>query len=205
MSRDQRTARIFSAIFHPVTLPTIGIFILLKSHFYFSFLTQSAQRLILLIVCLSTFIFPLLVILFIQFRNSSQQQSSKSTTYQRVFFLLLSAVFYYLGYYLVGEIPVFPIFRVFFITAVLMLILLAMVSLRWPVSIHMATIGSLTGISLALSVRLQQSDLRLLALFIVLAGLLGTSRLLTGKNTPSQIYCGFAIGFLVNLTVLLMV
>ncbi|MGD9930060.1 MAG: phosphatase PAP2 family protein, partial [Mangrovibacterium sp.] len=128
------------------------------------------------------------------------QSMDKNT--DRIVPMLFSAIFYYMGYYYLGRIPIYPVYRVFLISSVLTIILLLVITLRWKISAHMAGIGGLIGAIIALSLRLGINSSLLLAVLIGVAGLVGSSRLLLGKHNPQQIYAGFFLGFAVNYLVL---
>ncbi|MFM7728725.1 MAG: hypothetical protein ACKO7B_18650, partial [Flavobacteriales bacterium] len=78
----------------------------------------------------------------------------------------------------------------------------ASLSLRWKVSIHMTGIGGVLGVMFGISTLLI-IDMRIpIVMSVLLAGLLGTARLLLEAHRPAEIYAGFAIGFLSEFIVL---
>jgi hypothetical protein len=125
----------------------------------------------------------------------------KST--DRVIPLLFTAVYYYLGYFYLGRLQVYPIYRIFLLATILIIILLLLVSMKWKISNHMAGIGGLIGAILALSFRLGLNSSLLLIGLIIAAGAVGTSRLVLKKHDPLQIYAGFMLGFAVNYLVII--
>ncbi len=86
----------------------------------------------------------------------------------------------------------------FMVGAACVVIVSALVNLRWKISGHMAGIGGLT----ALVLRLMVSDLAvydlmpLLVVAILLCGALGTSRILLNCHTLGQVLAGWINGFL---------
>lgn len=127
----------------------------------------------------------------------------KST--DRVLPLMFSAIYYYVGYYLLGRLPIFPVYKIFLISTILVIILLMIISLRWKISNHMASIGGLTGALIALSLRLEINTSYILALVFLFAGLIGTARMILKKHNPLQIYAGYALGFLVMFFILMFI
>jgi membrane-associated phospholipid phosphatase len=79
------------------------------------------------------------------------------------------------------------------------------ISLRWKISNHMASIGGLTGALIALSLRLEINTSYILALVFLFAGLIGTARLILKKHNPLQIYAGYALGFFVMFFILMFI
>lgn len=188
-------ARITSFIFHPLLIPTLGFVLLFNSGFYFSILPWKVERLVLLIVFLSTCALPALSILLLSFSPRFDISMEKST--DRVLPLMISSVFYYLGYLVLQRMPVFPIYNFFLIATVLVQISLLVVSLKWKISAHSAAVGGLVGGFSGLSFHLQENPMMILIFLILIAGLVGSSRLILGKHTSAQVYAGFLLGFLI--------
>ncbi|MGQ8337613.1 phosphatase PAP2 family protein [Sunxiuqinia sp. A32] len=128
---------------------------------------------------------------------------NKST--DRVLPLLFSSVYYFLGYYFLGKAPVYPVYRIFLISTILIIVLLMLISMKWKISNHMAGIGGLTGAILALSFRMGINTSLLIGVLIIIAGLVGTSRLHLNKHNALQIYAGYFLGFAVNYLVLIFI
>jgi len=149
----------------------------------------------ILVVFLSTCVLPAMSILILSLNPKFNLNMEKNT--DRVMSLIITSVSYYLGYLLLKRLPVFPVYNVLLIGAVLVQIALIPISMRWKISAHSATIGGLVGGILGLSFRLQENPVHLLSVLILIAGLVGTSRLILQKHTESQVYAGFFTGFLI--------
>ena len=201
MKTKEIFAQVLSIIFNPLLITTLGFLMFLNSGFYFSMMSYEAKKYILLFVFLSTCMLPVLSIGLLTFSPRFNAKMTKST--DRVIPLLMTAVYYYLGYYYIGKIPVFPIYRIFMLSAVLVIITLLLISMKWKVSNHMAGIGGLIGAVIALSFRLGLNSSLLLSGLIALAGVLGTSRLILKKHNPLQIYVGFFLGFATNYLIII--
>lgn len=200
MNTKHQIAKIISLLFHPLLIPTLGFLLLMNSGFYFSLLSLPAKNFVLLVVFLSTFLLPVVSIGLLSINPRFDRSMDKNT--DRIVPMLLSAAFYLMGYYYLGRIPIYPVYRIFLISSVLTIILLLLITLRWKISAHMAGIGGLIGVMIALSFRLGINSSVLLSCLIVVAGLVGSSRLLLGKHTSLQIYSGFFLGFAVNYLIL---
>jgi hypothetical protein len=201
MKTKQALAQVLSVLFNPLLIPTFGFVLLMNSGFYFSMLNQDAKKFLLLVVFMSTCLLPVLSLGLLSFNPRFNSKMTGST--DRVVPLLFSAIYYYLGYYYLGKLPVFPIYRIFMLSGILVIIVLMLVSMKWKISNHMAGIGGLIGAILALSFRLGMNSSLLLGGLIALAGLLGTSRLVLDKHGPLQVYAGFFVGFAVNYLVII--
>lgn len=196
-------AKGISIIFHPLLIPSIGFLLLFYSGFYFSMLNWEVKKFILLIVFFTTCLLPVLTIAVLSMSERFNKSMDKST--DRVLPLMFSAIYYYVGYYLLGRLPIFPVYKIFLISTILVIILLMIISLRWKISNHMASIGGLTGALIALSLRLEINTSYILALVFLFAGLIGTARMILKKHNPLQIYAGYALGFLVMFFILMFI
>ena len=194
-------AKGISILFHPLLIPSIGFLFLFYSGFYFSMLSWDVKKFILLIVFFTTCLLPLLTIALLSMNERFNKAMEKST--DRVLPLMFSAIYYYVGYYLLGRLPIFPVYKIFLISTILVIILLMIISLRWKISNHMASIGGLTGALIALSLRLELNTSLILAIIFFISGLIGTARLILKKHNPQQIYAGYALGFLVMFFILM--
>jgi membrane-associated phospholipid phosphatase len=200
MKIKQVIAQGISFVFHPLLLPTLAFLLLMNSGFYFALLSFEAKKMILLVVFLSTFLLPVISITLMGLNTHFKPDLDKSS--DRVVPMLSTAIFYYVGYYVLGRLNVYPIYKVFLISSILIIVALMMVSVRWKISAHMAGIGGLIGAFIALSFRLGLNSSFALAVLIGIAGLIGSSRLVLGKHTPAQVYAGFLTGFLVHFLVI---
>lgn len=196
-----RSARATSIVFHPLLIPTLGFFLLFNSGFYFALIPWSLKRFILLVIFLSTCLLPALTIGLLSLNQRFDINMDKST--DRVLPLIFSSLFSYVGYMILQRIPIYPIYNFFLVASILVQIALLIISLRWKISAHAAAIGGLTGGFLALSIRMNENPLMILALLFLIAGFVGTARLILEKHTNIQVYAGFLLGFLImNLTIL---
>ena len=196
----QPLSRLTSILFHPLLIPTWGFLLLSNSGFYFALLPWSIKKLLLLVVFLFTCLLPALSLGLLSLSSKFDLKMEKST--DRILPLLMSSVFYYLGYLILERMPLFPIYNLFLIACVLVQIALIIVSLRWKISAHSAAIGGLIGGLIGLSFRLHENPLLIISILILVAGMVGTSRLILLKHTNGEVYAGFTLGFaIMNLVI----
>ena len=188
-------ATLISVIFHPVLIPTLGFLILFNSGFYFSIINWEVKRYVLLIVLFSTGILPMLSVAILAINPKFDINMEKSQ--DRIIPLLFSSVFYYIGFVLLGRMKAFPIFKLFLVASVFVIIILLIISFRWKISNHMAAIGGLTGTVFALSFRSGTNPMYTILILVLLSGLVGTARLILEKHTISQLIAGYGIGFII--------
>lgn len=190
---QERLAKIISIVFHPVLVPTLGMLLLLHSGFYFSMLSWEAKRFVLLVVFFTTCILPLLMVSILAINPRFDISMSKST--DRVIPLLASAVFYYLGFILLGKMNIFPVFKLFMLASVLVLVALLIISFKWKISNHMAALGALAGVFFALSFRKGLNPIYSILIVVLVSGLVGTARLALKKHSIWEVIAGYVLGF----------
>ncbi|MFV0366741.1 MAG: hypothetical protein ACK5JS_09655 [Mangrovibacterium sp.] len=194
-------AKIISVICHPMLLPNYGYAMLLSSGAFFAHLSPIAIRVILLIVLISTLILPLLSIPLSQLilRKKIDLNERKDRVYP-FFFTILS---YFLGAYWLRHLLINVIYSQVLIICALVICIIQLINLRWKISAHMAAIGGLLGIFFGVSELTTWNSFTVAVCGVLVAGLVGSSRLLLEKHTPAQVYAGFALGFTFPLCYLL--
>ncbi len=190
-------ARITSGIFHPLLIPSLGFLLLFNSGFYFALLPLNVMKFMFLVVFLSTGFLPALSIGMLALNPRFDRNMEKST--DRVLPLMISSIFYYVGYLILKRLPVFPLYNFFLLASILVQVALLIISMRWKISAHSAAIGGLIGSFFGLSFRLQENPVWVLSFLILVAGMVGTARLILGKHTGAQVYAGFLLGLVMML------
>jgi hypothetical protein len=188
-----KLAKIISVIFHPVLIPTLGLFLLLNSGFYFSILNWEAKRFVLLVVFFSTAILPMISVAILALNPKFDLSMEKSR--DRIIPLISASIFYYMGFVLLGKMQAFPIFKLFLVASVLVIIALLLISFKWKISNHMAAIGGITGTIFALSFRSGINPIWPILVVVLISGVVGTARLILNKHNLNQIIAGYGLGF----------
>ncbi len=117
---------------------------------------------------------------------------------------LISVLFYFsqsyfMHYYM--DVPV--LVKAWMLGATIIIVSILIINVFWKISAHMAAMGGLCGMMIAISFRLQ-IDLHyiLIALFLI-AGLVAFARLKLNAHDPAQVYAGFLLGVTVQLVLFL--
>lgn len=190
-----KLAKFVSIIFHPVLLPTLGFLLLFISGFYDSMLTTDAKRFILLVIFFSTATLPMLAIVIISLNSKFDMLMPNSR--ERIIPLLFTSVFYYIGFILLGRIHFIPMFKLYMIASVLLIVALLLISFKWNISIHMAVTGALTATFFALSFRGGVNPVNAILIMVLVSGLVGSARLVLNKNSLLQVAAGYVLGFII--------
>lgn len=196
-------ARIFSYLLNPFLMPSYALLLIFSSNTYIGFgVTSKAKQLVFLLVFVNTFLIPTILSFFL-IRRKLVSDMEMSSNLERRLPLLITTLFYVFTYYLLLKVRLSPIIYVVMMAATISIIIAMMVNFKWKISLHMIGIGGLIGALIGISLR-QHVDFRgLIILLILLAGILGSSRLKLNSHTPAQVYVGFFVGVFCELTFLL--
>jgi hypothetical protein len=196
-------SKIISVLFHPMLMPTLGIFVIFQAGTHVSFLPYEAKRIIYITVFLTTCILPLsLLPLLLQFGAIKSFQME--TARERVLPVFFTGFFFYLGYLLLKKMGVSGIIGNFMLASLIAVLSAIVVTVFWKISLHTIGIGGVAGAVMALAFRYGM-DLSLLVFLLLLAsGITGSARLYLGAHKPAQVYVGFLWGFLIVFSSVLM-
>jgi len=88
------------------------------------------------------------------------------------------------------------------LTALLMMLISIILNLKWKLSEHMLGMGGIVGGVVSFSALFGYNPVWWLSLFILIAGVLGTARIILQHHTLSEVLTGFVVGFICALLVL---
>ena len=169
-----RTAKVISAVFTPFSIPFLAFLVL----FIFSYLRimPLQYKLIVLgvVYCFTRRYIPFILTI---------------TSYV---FCLLMMHRLNIPWYMTGII----------LSALVVMIICVIVNLKWKLSEHMAGAGAVIGGLVAFSALFSYNPVWWLCLFILVAGVLGTARIILRHHTLGEVMGGFAVGLICSLLVL---
>lgn len=188
-------ARFISYLFHPLLLPAFGyaylLFALPEAHQY----TAQFRWSYYLAMVFFTGIMPGLGILLLYYLKAVPSLHMENRQ-ERTNPLLFTAVIYIGVLYLVGEkVGMRAYFMAIHASATVVLVLVSFITLLWKISAHAAGMGGLLGVFLCYQIQLDK-PLFLIPILacILVAGLVGTSRLQLSAHTPLQVFAGYFMG-----------
>ena len=88
------------------------------------------------------------------------------------------------------------------LAALIMMVICIVVNLKWKLSEHMAGVGAIVGGLVSFSALFGSNPVWWLCLFILIAGVLGTARIILQHHTLGEVLVGFAGGLICSLLVL---
>lgn len=195
-----RTAHVISAIFTPFSIPFLA-FVILFIFSYLRIMPLQYKLIVLGVVYCFTILMPTLTIFIFRKINgfSPKDLVERKRRYVPFILTITSYVFCLLmmhrlniPWYMTGII----------LAALVMMIICVIVNLKWKLSEHMAGAGAVVGGLVAFSALFGYNPVGWLCLFILVAGILGTARIILQHHTLGEVMGGFTVGLICSLLVL---
>ncbi|MCF8303764.1 MAG: hypothetical protein K9I94_10860 [Bacteroidales bacterium] len=198
---ETRLARIISYIFHPLLMPTYGLFIMFNLKAYFAMaIPEQAKWMIIGLVFITTFLIPLLLVMLMVRRGMISSLFVDNKT-ERFYPFTVIAIFYLLAFYMFRQLELAPFFQMFLFGALVLVIMAMAINFYWKISLHMTAVGGLLGVFLALTFRLMIDLSMYLFITILIGGLIGFARLKLKSHDSKQVYTGFVMGGVVMFSI----
>ena len=199
-----RFAKIISYGFHPLFMPTYGfILILFTTNYISTFVPLAIRFFIIAITFIFTFLLPAINALVLLKMGKIKSLEMK-TTEERLIPYGSAALYYFSLLYLFYNAKFPVVFQIIILGASSVIILILLINSKWKISAHAAGIGGLVGAVLGIIYRLQIRMDLILFVVIIVAGLVAYARLKLDAHTPSQVYFGLLLGFLIQLSFVLL-
>jgi len=203
---ERRSAQVLSIVFQPMFMPIITVWLLFNSHTYIEFVTTSAMRkFIYATLLLNLVILPIVVFGFL-FRRKIITTYHIDKREERKYAFVVTLFFMLTTFFIFKQVQLPKIFYAMIVGGFVSVVISALITLSWKISIHMMGVGGLVGSIVGLSILLQADLTNMIFFTILVSGLTGFARLKLFAHTPGQVYCGFLLGLSVMIsTIILMV
>lgn len=187
-------ANVLSVVLHPLWMPTLLILLCFRIDPFLSYGFATNGLLIVygMVFCM-TAVFPLSSA-FLMHRTGMVSDITMPLRQERIPAYFTTLLYYGMCYYLLRRTGMQSLMLGIFFGACLALLLVLLITVRWKISAHMVGIGGLVGAVLATTVADGTRTPILLALLFVVAGALGTARLVATDHTSAQVYAGALLG-----------
>lgn len=180
-------ARIISAIFTPFMVPFVAFLLL------FFFIPLQYKLTVLIMVYCFTILLPMLGIYLLQKINGWTLQELGNR--KKRFIPYLITIMSYTGCFLTMYRIHLPRYMSGIIIATLLcMVICTSINLKWKISTHMASCGMIIGGLLSYSFIFQFNPIWWLCGFILLAGMLGSARIIVRQHTLNEVGGGFLVG-----------
>ncbi|MBQ7513480.1 MAG: phosphatase PAP2 family protein [Prevotella sp.] len=187
------TARIMSMLFTPFYLPLLGL-VVLFSFSYLSIFPWSYKLQVLLMVYLFTILLPT-VMIHLYRRYQGWNLIELGHRERRMVPYVLSIICYFTCIYVMQHLHMPHFMSSILVAALLVQIVCALINVWWKVSTHTAAIGGVGGALFAFAEYLNFNPVWWLCLIFLIAGMVGTSRMILRQHSLAQVVGGFWIGF----------
>ncbi|MDQ3047732.1 MAG: phosphatase PAP2 family protein [Bacteroidota bacterium] len=202
-SAEVKFARFLSYVFHPLLMPTYGFLLLFYTKNYIATFTLPKIKLIVIgITFIFTFLLPLINSLIL-LKTGRIKSLEMHTLSERKIPYFTTSLYFFALFYLFYNADFPSILNIMVLGAGISIFLTFMISFLWKISAHTVGIGGIAGALLGMIYRLQLDMEGYFLLVLILSGLVGYARLKLHAHTPSQVYCGFVLGFLTELLLMM--
>lgn len=186
------TAKVLSVLFTPFYLPILGLLILFIFS-YLSLLPLTYKLFLLLMFYLFTVFLPTALISFYR-RYQGWTLIELGSRERRAIPYVISIFSYLLCYYIMAATHVPHFMGSILIAALVIQVACAIINLFIKISTHTAAIGGVTGALLAFSVIFSFNPVWWLCIVLLLAGMVGTSRMILRQHSLRQVVLGYLAG-----------
>lgn len=186
--------KILATLFHPLLITTYGtaayVFIIRRIDFLAA---GNVNWLILGLIFASTFLLPLISV-FIMYRFGMIGTMQMHTAKERNWPLIQSTVIYLVALFAMNTRIIPTFIQLLTLTAAVCMLEALIINLWWKISLHMIGIGGLCGALIITARNDSKVPLGLLSAVFVIAGIIGTARMIIGAHNIAQITAGFLLG-----------
>jgi len=113
---------------------------------------------------------------------------------------LITLSCYIAAAYLLFKLPLPRMFSLTIMGAAMAILIAFFINLRWKISIHMIGIGGLLGLFYGFGKYFHMKTMFILVLISIIAGVVASARLYRKSHTSGQVYIGFVVGFLAEMS-----
>jgi membrane-associated phospholipid phosphatase len=187
-------ARFVSMLFTPFYLPMVGLAALFVFS-YMSIFPLYYKLEVLIMAYLFTILIPTVMIHFYR-RYQGWNLIELGHRERRMVPYVISIVSYFTCIFVMERLHMPHFMSAIIIAALLLQIVCALINVWWKISTHTAAIGGVAGALFAFAEYLNFNPVWWLCLVFLVAGILGTSRMILRQHSLSQVVVGFWVGFL---------
>lgn len=186
------TARIMSMIFTPFYLPIVGL-ITLFIFSYMSLLPMMYKLVMLAMVYLLTVVAPsLLIHLYRLCQGWTSHELGRKE--RRLVPYIISIVCYFACFFWMEYRNTPRVISIIVVVALTIQMVCALINIWWKISTHTAAIGGVAGGLVSYSIAFSFNPLWWLCFVLILAGAVGTARMILRQHSLSQVIGGFLVG-----------
>lgn len=189
-------ARVISMVFTPFYLPIVGLLALFLFS-YMSLMPWIYKGSVLLMVYLFTILLPTLLIhVYRKYQGWTKWQLGVKE--RRMVPYIIAILCYFGCYYVMSYLRIPQFMANILVAALAIQVVCAIINVWWKISTHTAAIGGFEGALVAFSFLFAFNPLYWFCVILVIAGMVGTSRMILRMHTLSQVIAGFLVGCVIG-------
>lgn len=190
------TARVLSMVFTPFYLPLVGLMALFIFS-YMSLLPWQYKLMVLGLVYIFTILLPSIFIHLYR-RYQGWDLIELGTRERRMVPYVISILCYFGCYYLMTMLHIPSFMARILLAALLIQIVCAVINVWWKISTHSAAIGGVAGAIVAFSFLFSFNPNWWLCVVLIIAGMVGSSRIILRQHSLAQVLTGFLVGLVLG-------
>jgi len=189
-------SKFFSFVFHPLLLPSYAFLFINYSYPYLlAGLKPDDKVKIFATLFINTFIFPVITIGIMRKLNFISSFHLRDRE-ERVVPIIAISIFYFWTFMVIKNLDIGTFFSAIILGASLSVFMTFFFNLFFKISIHSVGAGNFVAVAILLAFN-SRFNLELpLILSVIIAGILGSSRLFLKEHKPIEVYFGYAVGVL---------
>jgi hypothetical protein len=192
-SPAHRAAEFVSVFFHPLFMPLYGLLIIYSAPTLLSYLPFNMKRAIFMMVIANNVILPISVATILYSRGVIKSIYADE---RRERIILLSVVFflYTLTALLLVKIPVPTLFKAYFVSIAAVSLVSLIITTFYKISLHSAGVGGVLALAGFMIVQFEVVSMVHVVILLLVAGVVMSLRIGTGKHEPHQVWTGLLTG-----------
>ena len=192
-----RLARAVSEVFRPVYFPLVGVALLFQFTIL-SYFPLWIELMVLLLVAIGTLLLPRLTIRIWRNINGWDLHMLRHRRLRSIPYIV-HVVFYAITLYYLQRMHLPSFVAGIIIVALLIQMVCTVVNMWWKISTHCAGAGGVIGVLVAYGFLFLFDPTWWLCVAILLAGVVGTSRMVLRQHTLAQTIVGTLVGFVCGI------
>jgi membrane-associated phospholipid phosphatase len=157
---------------------------------------KNAFRYLLAVVSITSFVIPMIMLTSLKLTAIIPDYYLEDRKHRIIPFIFVTIIYGASCYMFYNQFNFAKVIYQCFFSITLLLFVLTAITIFWKISIHSAAISGVFGILYALQIQNPDVDLLyLLTTFLVLIGIVGTSRMKLNAHTIEQTIAGILVGF----------
>lgn len=191
------TARVVSMLFTPFYLPLVGMMALF-SFSYLGLMPWGYKLQVLTMVYLFTILLPsVLIHLYRRYRGWTLIELGHKE--RRAVPYVISILCYFFCIYLMDLLHIPHFMGTILYAALFIQVVCALINVWWKISTHTAAIGGVAGALFVFGELFGFNPVWWLCVVLILAGILGTSRMILRQHSLLQVLVGFVVGIVCSV------